>query len=174
MRTLLPVSLVLLLASTAGCSKFGSSASGPGARAAQSAGSKARGPAQGKNIQERSSAQEEPGIVGSWIATDGEFQGVRVNPAGLKDMKWTFTADDKVSFTMLGRAMKATYTLDSTGAVKTLDFRGPETDIRGIYELNGDTLKACYASTERPASFATGGTSQDTIMTVFKRVGGRP
>jgi uncharacterized protein (TIGR03067 family) len=72
---------------------------------------------------------------------------------------------------MLGKAMEATYTLQPTANPKTFDFKGPETAIQGIYELNGDTLKVCYAATERPKTFATGGTSQDTILTVFKRNG---
>ena len=91
-----------------------------------------------------------------------------MDPAGLKEMKWTFTKD-KVSFTMLGKAMEATYSLQPTANPKTFDFKGPETALQGIYDLQGDNLKVCFAATERPAAFATGGTSQDTLLILFHR-----
>lgn len=155
MRSIFQASLVFVF--VMGCAKVTSSPSSTG----QAPGKRAAVPAD-------STAPERAKLVGTWTATDGEFQGGRMAPEALKDLKWTFTSD-KVSFSMLGQSMQATYTLQPTSSPKTFDFKGPETAIQGIYELNGDTLKVCYAATERPKSFATGGTSQDTIMTVFKK-----
>jgi uncharacterized protein (TIGR03067 family) len=158
MRTCIQTALILTLAAF-GCTK----PSAAPTQAAQSSGGKA--PAQAPKDP---TAPERAKLVGTWAPTDGEFQGIRMEPAALKEMKWTFT-NDKVSFSMLGRAVEATYTLQPNATPKTFDFKGPDTAIQGIYELNGDTLKVCYAATERPKSFATGGTAQDTIMTVFKK-----
>ena len=166
MRAVVTASLTLILALASGCSKFGPSSGGSGAT--QPANGQAKSKSPGANSPEDPNAQEKAKFVGTWTATDGEFQGVRMNAASLKGMDWTF-ATDKVSFTMLGQAMKATYSVQPTSNPKSFDFKGPETAIQGIYELKGDTLKVCFASTERPATFATGGTTQDTIMMIFRR-----
>jgi uncharacterized protein (TIGR03067 family) len=155
--------LILTFVFAIGCTRVNSTASQTG----QPTGGKASSPARTDSAKD-ASASERAKLLGSWAATDGEFQGIRMEPGLLKDMKWTFT-NDKVSFSMLGKAIEATYTLTPTANPKAFDFKGPDTAIQGIYELNGDTLKMCYAATDRPKSFATGGTSQDTIMTVFKR-----
>lgn len=161
MRSYIQPLLILSLAFTPGCVRVNSSTT----TTSQSQSGKVGGTAKSDGVKDPT-AQERAKLVGTWTATDGEFQGNRT--AALKDMKWTFT-NDKVSFSMLGKAMEATYTLQPTSTPKSFDFKGAETSIQGIYELNGDTLKVCCAATERPKSFATGGTSQDTIMTVFKR-----
>lgn len=163
MRSYIQPLLILSLAFAPGCARVNSSTT----KTSQSQSGKTGGTAKSDGAKDPA-AQERAKLVGTWTATDGEFQGNRADPAVLKEMKWTFT-NDKVSFSMFGKAMEATYTLQPSATPKTFDFNGPETAIQGIYELNGDTLKVCYAATERPRSFATGGTSQDTIMTVFKR-----
>ncbi len=164
MRYLTQVSLIFILA--AGCSKLGSSQSSTAAPTTQQKAG--QGNATAPKPPNDPAAQEKAKFVGTWIATDGEFQGVRMNPAAVKDTKWTFTAD-KVSYPVFGRVMKATYTIHPGTNPKSFDFKGPETAIQGIYEFKGDELRVCYAATERPMSFATGGTSQDTLMYVFRR-----
>jgi uncharacterized protein (TIGR03067 family) len=168
------LAVTLLFFTTAlGCSRLKPSATAPGAavnsQPASGTGGQTSGSGGGPRVPNDPSAREKSKLLGTWLATDGEFQGVRMNPAGLKEMRWTFTKD-KVSFIMLGKAMEATYTLQPTANPKTFEFKGPETAILGIYELQGDNLKVCCAATERPAAFATGGTSQDTLLILFHRV----
>jgi uncharacterized protein (TIGR03067 family) len=167
MRTF--ISACLMIASIAGCSKSGSSATTPGTQAgAVSGGQTKNKPAPATTPVADPTAKERAKLIGTWIAKDGEFQGVRMTPAGLKDMKWVFTAD-KVTYSVFGKKLEATYSLQPSANPKTFDFKGPETAIQGIYEVKGDELKVCYAATERPSAFATGGTSQDTLMIVFQK-----
>ena len=172
MRIVILAVTALFLTSAAGCSKLKSSSTAPGTAANSQPATGTGGQTTSSGSEPRASndpsAQERSKFIGTWVATDSEFQGVRMNPAGLKEMKWTFTRD-KVSFTMLGKAMEATYSLQPTVNPKTFDFKGPETAIQGIYELQGDNLKVCCAATERPAAFSTGGTSQDTLLILFHR-----
>ncbi len=158
---------ILLLLAGAGCTKLKSSfQSIPQATA--SSPSQAKASAGSVKPPTDPTAKEREKFVGTWQAVDGEFQGVRMTPASLKEIVWTFSAD-KVSFSMLGRAMEASYSLQPNANPKTFDFKGPETAIQGIYEWKGDTLRVCCAATERPSAFGTGGTSQDTLMFVFQK-----
>jgi uncharacterized protein (TIGR03067 family) len=164
--------VVVVLSSLTGCMEVKST---PPAGTKQGTITPAPGPAaqQGKNAapaaQNDPASKEKAKLIGTWMATDGETQGQRMPPAALKDMQWKFTTD-KVVYTLYGsRPFEATYVFHPDGNPGTFEFKGPETAIQGIYELKGDTLKICMASLERPTSFATGGTTQDTIMVVFKR-----
>ncbi len=163
MRTLLCA--FLSIAFVCGCSKLHPQASATGGQTGQTSGAKPTGQAKAPVDP---TAQEKAKFIGTWTAVDGEFQGQRSNPATLKDMKWVFTAD-KVSYSLFGKPMEATYSVQPNANPKTFDFKGPETAIQGIYELKGDNLRVCYAATERPTAFSTAGTSQDTLLFVFHR-----
>ena len=71
--------------------------------------------------------------------------------------------------------LKAKFTLDPTKKVKTIDYTIAEganegkTQL-GIYELDGDTLKFCYAQPgkDRPTEFKTAAESGRTIS-VWKK-----
>ena len=170
MRTTTLAVTLLFIPAAVGCSKLKSSSSAPGVatNSQTGAGGQSKAAASGQVVPSDPSFLERTKLIGTWVATDGEFQGVRMDPAGLKDMRWAFTKDN-VSFTMLGKKMEANYTLQPNANPKTFDFKGPETAIQGIYELKGDNLKVCCAATERPTAFATGGTSQDTLLIMFHR-----
>src|SRR5436305_827832 len=100
MRSFLQASLICVLAT--GCVRGNSSPSSTG----QTSGNKVVPPGR-PDAAKDSTAQERAKLVGIWTATGGEFQGIRMDAAALKDMKWAFT-NDNVSFSMLGKAMEAT------------------------------------------------------------------
>ena len=163
MRISLGVALVLPLFAGAGCTKLP-----PASQSSANSAGQTKGSSGVRKPEADPSAKEREKFVGTWQAVDGEFQGVRMNSASLQGMVWKFSAD-KVSFSMLGKAMEATYTLQPSANPKIFDFKGPETAIQGIYELKGDTLRVCCSATERPTAFATAGTTQDTLLFTFQR-----
>jgi len=95
-----------------------------------------------------------------------QFEGMAVTFAG---DKYTVEKGDEVIQT-------ATLKLDPSKSPKTLDAtvaEGPYkgTVILGIYEISGDTLKACFdpEGKQRPAQFKTAAGSPTTLV-VHKRV----
>jgi uncharacterized protein (TIGR03067 family) len=121
---------------------------------------------------EQSSSSEAPKdadlLLGTWTAVDGEYQGAAMNKDEVRKLEWIFTADG-VSYTMLEqKKAQGKYKLDPSASPKTFEFKG-DSPLVGIYELKGDTLKVCFAAGERPKGFNTAGTSQDTLMLVFKK-----
>ena len=95
-----------------------------------------------------------------------EGKGLRVLVAG-PNVVVKAAGEDKV----LG---KATIKITSTTKPKTIDLTGDgETDARlGIYELEGETLKLCWAPLEkkqRPTEFSATPGSQQTVITLKRK-----
>src|SRR2546426_741764 len=85
----------LVLSCLAGCSDLGSG----GGKAQSTKPSSSNPVAQATAVSRTSGSQTDPAgqekakLQGTWSATDGEFQGVRMGQAALPDIKWTFTGD---------------------------------------------------------------------------------
>lgn len=82
-------------------------------------------------------------------------------------------ADDKVTFTPKeGKPMTWTYELDPTIWPRTMDLMDVEGDtiVKGIYELEGDTYKACVAlpGKERPQHFTSPPGSGHTLFVLVR------
>ena len=112
-------------------------------------------------------------LDGTWTMVSGEAGGqampaemVKTGKRVAKDGETTVTFGDKVY-------LKATYTVDATKKPKTIDYKMTEGTTKGmthlgIYELDGDTVKFCFAAPgmERPTEFK----SKDGItLSVWKR-----
>jgi uncharacterized protein (TIGR03067 family) len=102
-------------------------------------------------------------LQGTWKLVSLEVDGKKKTSEGQKKEptmvvegnKFTSTIDDEHSF-------KGTFTLDASKKPKVVDFTVTEGELkgktlRGIYEVEAETLRACYAAPdkERPTEFAS-------------------
>jgi uncharacterized protein (TIGR03067 family) len=114
-------------------------------------------------------------LQGQWVVVSLEHRGHVAEPADFEGQssvyeknRWTWKVGDKVM-------RRGIITLDSTRspkAINTWDSDGPHEDetVPGIYQLDGDTLKLCFAmpGETRPTEFTTkAGTG--AILVVYKR-----
>jgi uncharacterized protein (TIGR03067 family) len=111
-------------------------------------------------------------LQGTWSMVSGERDGEAVPAEYLKEFKRV--AKDDVTTVTLGETvfLKAKFTLDPSKKPKTIDYTlldGPAKGKKqlGIYEIDGDTMKFCFASPdqERPKEFSTKGTTGRTLST---------
>jgi uncharacterized protein (TIGR03067 family) len=98
-------------------------------------------------------------LEGTWTMVSAEYDGMKVDgdqakksKLVVKDGKWTVYVNDKVSTV-------ATFTIDPSKKVKTVDMTGTMGGDKGkkylaIYQLDGDDLKLCIGDTKtRPKTF---------------------
>jgi uncharacterized protein (TIGR03067 family) len=116
----------------------------------------------------RADQTDQQKLQGKWIVDSFEYNG---NPVErLKDAVREFK-DGKYSLTpKMGEGIDGTATLDPTQKPKTIDLDINGRILKGIYDLEGDTLKMCYnlTSDQRPTEFASKPDS-GLIMIVHKR-----
>lgn len=112
-------------------------------------------------------------IQGSWSIVSMEKGGMKAPDEVIKDMKLTFGAD-KIKLQMPGKDHEVTYKLNASKKPKEIDIvekeSGKELLHKGIYVLEGDTLKICFGHSPdpRPTEFSTAG-SASTGLIVLKR-----
>ena len=115
-------------------------------------------------------------LQGEWAMVSGTANGMPIPEAVVKTMK-RICKDGEVTLMMGEQLMfKAKVKVDPSATPKTVDFEmieGPNKGKKqlGIYEVDGDTFKSCFAAPdgERPKDF----TSKEGDMrnsTVWKRV----
>ena len=114
-------------------------------------------------------------LQGTWKFTSME-RGGQAMPQGDEAPTITFDGD---KFTVKGGEavlQAGTQTLDASKKPKTVDAKvtegeGKGTTMLGIYELDGDTLKACFDTMgkKRPTEFKTAA-GTDLMLVVMKRV----
>jgi uncharacterized protein (TIGR03067 family) len=113
-------------------------------------------------------------MQGRWSAAGGEQAGEAIPKEDVKTIRFVIT-NDSYTFTMSGHHEKGTLKLDASKKPKTVDIHITEggdagqTQL-GIYELEGDTLKICFAQAgqERPTEFATKPESRTGLL-IFQR-----
>jgi uncharacterized protein (TIGR03067 family) len=126
-------------------------------------------------------ADEEPAkkeyarFEGTWKFTSIEVEGMKAPEKAFADARLILKGSD---FTMKEAAgvTKGTYKVDVTKKPKQIDVTftdGPEKDkmMVGIYELDGDTYKACMAmpGKDRPTAFESKPKSGH-VLEILKRV----
>jgi RNA polymerase sigma factor (sigma-70 family) len=102
-------------------------------------------------------------LAGTWIVVAVEVEGKADETS---DTKFVFSKN-KCTWTKEGaEAKEMTITVDVAKKPRTLDFDNRGRTMRGIYELDGDTLKICYRERgeERPAEFKTAAGSNLVLM----------
>ena len=114
-------------------------------------------------------------LQGAWTMVSGSADGSPVPDAMLSDCK-RVCKEGETTVTLGGQLfLKAKFTLDPSKKPKTIDYAVTEGTNKGktqlgIYEIDGDTLKFCFAAPEkpRPAEFASKAESGHTLS-VWKR-----
>jgi uncharacterized protein (TIGR03067 family) len=111
-------------------------------------------------------------LQGDWVLASGERDGEKFPEDLVKSLKRSVTGD-KVSVSRDDQAVtKGTFTLDPSKKPKAIDVKleGSDQAVQGIYEIDGDTFKMCYAAPggERPKEFATKAGSGHSLA-VWKR-----
>jgi uncharacterized protein (TIGR03067 family) len=115
-------------------------------------------------------AKESKKLEGVWIVTAFEKDGNRI--AGDDTKEWKLVVKgDKYTMTIGDQVEEGTFKLNPSQPLKTVDLMPTSGEAAGktrlgIYELKGDTAKACFASVdkkERPKEFATKADVEDYL-----------
>jgi uncharacterized protein (TIGR03067 family) len=114
-------------------------------------------------------------LEGNWVMVSGEIDTQSLPAEMVKGAK-RVAKDGVTTVTINGQMfMQAKFTVDSSVKPKTIDYDvtdGPTKGKKqlGIYELDGDTVKFCFASPgkDRPSEFTTSAGSGRTLS-VWKR-----
>jgi uncharacterized protein (TIGR03067 family) len=102
-------------------------------------------------------------LQGEWTMVSGSADGEAMPPQMLKEMKRVCKGDEATT-TMSGQIyFKAKISIDPTKNPKTIDYDMNDGFTKGqkqlgIYEVEGDTFKACFGKpgAERPSDFKAG------------------
>jgi uncharacterized protein (TIGR03067 family) len=117
-------------------------------------------------------------LGGTWVAQSREYEGKVESKSDLKGLTLVISGD-KFAFTSDGGkpGLKGRLAVDPTTNPKGVDVivtdkEGKESVIRGIYELDGDTLRSAVPQTGggRPKGF-TAKAGSNVRVTVYKRSG---
>ena len=100
-------------------------------------------------------------LTGTWTAVSIEHDGKKASEEDAKKVKLTVKGEHYTLQTR-DQMIEGTHKLDATKKPKQIDAmrtKGPDAGqtLKGIYELDGDTFKACFAPAgkDRPTEFAT-------------------
>jgi uncharacterized protein (TIGR03067 family) len=103
---------------------------------------------------------DQKNFQGTWVMASGEDDGKKVSADTLKTGQLMIDGD-KHTVKVGDTTYKGTHKLDPTAKPKTIDItdtEGPFKDktVLGIYELDGDEFKICYAAPgkDRPKDFS--------------------
>ncbi len=117
-------------------------------------------------------------MAGLWRPISAENNGFKSSEENLKGELWNRDADGKWAMQRDGKTVVewAIKSIDATAKPKTIDIEvasGTYKGVvyRGIYELDGDTLRICFAlpdRAERPTEFSAGKGSL-SALSEFKR-----
>jgi uncharacterized protein (TIGR03067 family) len=114
-------------------------------------------------------------LEGEWSMVSGEADGFQLTQDLVKSAK-RVSKQGETTITFGGQVnFKARFTVDQTKKPKTIDYVMTEGPTKGkthlgIYELDGDTAKFCFAAPgkDRPTEFTSKAGSQQTLS-VWKR-----
>jgi uncharacterized protein (TIGR03067 family) len=114
-------------------------------------------------------------LEGEWSMVSGEANGQPMPPEAVKTGK-RVAKDGQTTITIGGQVyFTAKFTIDPTKKPKAIDYAMTEGPTKGkthlgIYELDGDTVKFCFAAPgkDRPTEFTAKAGSERTLS-VWKR-----
>jgi uncharacterized protein (TIGR03067 family) len=128
-----------------------------------------------RSAAQDSAKKEMAQLDGEWSMVSGEANGM-VMPKNMVSTGKRVAKDGETTISMAGQLyFRAKFSIDPAKKPKTIDYvmtEGPtkgKTQL-GIYELDGDTVKFCFAAPgrDRPTEFASKEGSQQTLS-VWKR-----
>ena len=114
-------------------------------------------------------------LEGEWSMVSGEADGISLPKETVRSAK-RVAKDGMTTITMGGRVyFKAKFSIDPTKKPRAIDYTMTEGPTKGkthlgIYELDGDTVKFCFAAPgkDRPTDFTAKEGSERTLS-VWKR-----
>jgi uncharacterized protein (TIGR03067 family) len=113
-------------------------------------------------------------LQGDWEMSAGEVNGVAISSDDISNIIVTIK-DDTYKVVNSDEANHGTFSVDPTKSPKEMNVKpatGPDAgqEVPGIYELSGDTFRACYArpGSPRPKTFSTEADSGQMLIT-YKR-----
>jgi RNA polymerase sigma factor (sigma-70 family) len=108
-----------------------------------------------KEAEDKEAASDKKAILGTWVAVSGEQNGQKIPKEKLEAIKLIFT-EDKVAREGY-EPKEGTYTIDQEKKPKEIDLFANANPWKGIYELNGKTLKLVCKRNDRPTEFDSNG-----------------
>jgi RNA polymerase sigma factor (sigma-70 family) len=126
-------------------------------------------------------ADDKEKLQGTWAWVEAERGGKKAGDEEIKDFKMTFRGD-KVNVDPGGDNREGTFQLDPKQKPKTIDLTlqdGAEKGktIRGIYSLEGDTLKLCFndeGDQDRPTDFTSKEGTRLVVVTLRRQADDKP
>ena len=114
-------------------------------------------------------------LEGEWSMVSGEANGLAM-PKEMVEKGKRVAKDGETTISFSGQIyLKAKFTIDSSKTPKAIDYMMTDGPTKGkthlgIYELDGDTVKFCFAAPgkDRPTDFTANEGSQRTLS-VWKR-----
>jgi len=116
----------------------------------------------GKSAKAEAIEREKIALQGGWQLVALEEKGKQRPESEYKDGRYVFLREKILEMTGDNLNFEIEYEIDPTSKpkrineyfkVRTKEGKESETMIRGIYELDGDTLVICTSGSERPTSF---------------------
>jgi uncharacterized protein (TIGR03067 family) len=109
-------------------------------------------------------------LQGIWQAVSALDSGTKAPDEALKNIRWTVTKD-KIIYKVGDKTMEWSYKLDQSKKPKWIDLKEGNRTTLGIYELEGDTLKICFAkqNDERSTAFESKPDSVNDFLITFNR-----
>ena len=110
-------------------------------------------------------------IQGSWKVVSAEDSGRKAPEETIKSLRWSVTKD-AITYKVGNKATRWAYKLDPARKPKWMDLTEGDRTRLAIYELEGDTLKVCFAEgtqKERPTAFESKPNSPNDVLIVLKR-----
>jgi RNA polymerase sigma factor (sigma-70 family) len=135
-------------------------------------GAVTREPPRSNDLSPAQRGEDEKRIQGTWVVATAEQRGRIIDV--LKDRRLVFTGDQfrlaagdkEVRGIIPGGALKGSFTLES-GSPNRIDLIDKAWRLRGIYALEGDSLRICLVEVnakERPVEFATNPASSQLLL----------
>jgi uncharacterized protein (TIGR03067 family) len=128
-----------------------------------------------KRPKARAAANDLTKLQGTWSMSSGIADGFEIPDTMLPNFKRVCKGNETLVTNGEDLILKANFTLDQTKTPKTIDYDvidGPTKGKKqlGIYELNGDTFKACFSAPDapRPTEF-TSPTGERRTLSVWTR-----
>jgi uncharacterized protein (TIGR03067 family) len=115
-------------------------------------------------------------LQGDWVMVSSEHNGEAAPAEQIKSLKRTVKGNEFTVFRDGEVLVKGMFTIDPSKSPKTVDITFTEGDNKdmkmlGIYEIDGDNQKVCYAppgQKERPKEFTSKG-DKGLTFSVWKR-----
>ena len=122
-----------------------------------------------------SRADDNKALQGTWLPSAAELATQKMSEEMLKTMRLTIKGD-QYEVQVGKQTDRGTVKFDPAQKPKTMDIMGTEGPNKGrkllaIYEINGDTLRVCYAlaGDKRPTAFTSRGGTTPLFLVTYKR-----